>query len=443
MAVLYSSLQSALLPTLPMTAGKSFLPDELYSLPSPQHMRMANIVLVRDALTALQKIAAHHRNQFTIPVIGITGSNGKTIVKEWLYQLLNDDFNIVRSPKSYNSQIGVPLSVWQLNQTHTLGVFEAGISQPGEMDVLEKIIKPTIGVLTNIGEAHNAGFSSPDEKLFEKLKLFKNAELMIGPYDLLKEKEFQKTFTWGSQAEADLQLLAIEKSISKKKQQAIVSARLHHQPVSIAIPFTDEASIQNAVSCISILLQFGYDIDQINQRLSRLHAIDMRLHLMHGINNCNIINDSYSADLTSLHIALQFLNQQKTSQDRKLILSDFAEAGKSDEELYEAIVAAIRQNGIKKIIGIGEKLSTYLPLYAADMELNLYEHTDVFINTFRTSAFQNETILIKGARKFEFERIVRLFDQKVHQTVLEINLNAIVHNLKQYQKLLKKNKVAG
>lgn len=398
----------------------------------------ANIILAKNSLLALQTLATHHRQKFAVPVIGITGSNGKTIVKEWLFQLLNEDYSIVRSPKSYNSQIGVPLSVWQMNAQHTLAIFEAGISQPGEMEQLERIIRPTIGVLTNIGEAHNAGFISQEEKLAEKLKLFEHTELIIGPYELLEGKDFKKMITWGSQSEADLQLLAVEKTVQKKQQQAIITAKWQQQTVHVRIPFTDDASIQNAISCTCVLLQLGFEIEHINQRLSRLHPIDMRLHLMQGINNCNIINDSYSADLTSLHIALQFLQQQNTGQPRKIILSDFVETGKTDDELYEAIATIVKQNGISKLIGIGERIAACLPRYADGLELNLYTDTESFIKNFRTSFFQNETILIKGARKFEFERIVRLFEQKVHQTLLEINLNAIAHNLKQYQKLLKK-----
>lgn len=399
----------------------------------------ANVVLVEDSLAALQQLAIHHRNQFLLPVIGITGSNGKTIVKEWLYQLLQEDYKIVRSPKSFNSQVGVPLSVWQLSRQHTLGIFEAGISQPSEMDQLEKIIQPTIGVLTNIGEAHDAGFSSHEEKLNEKLRLFAHADTVIGPYELLINHGLKNTFTWGSQTEANLQLLAVEKETTRNGQRSIIAAKLNQQPINIAIPFVDEASIQNAISCTCVLLQLGYETGVINERLLKLHAIDMRLHFMHGINHCNIINDSYSADLTSLHMALHFLQQQNTGQVRKIILSDFIESGKTDDELYEEIAAVVKHDGIQKVIGIGERISAFYPKYVdAATELSLYPDTDSFIKSFRSSSFQNEIILIKGARKFEFERIVKLFEQKVHQTLLEINLNAIAHNLKQYQKLLKK-----
>lgn len=397
-----------------------------------------NIILVDNTLTALQKLAAFHRSQFSIPVIGITGSNGKTIVKEWLYQLLHEYYNIVRSPRSYNSQLGVPLSVWQMNNQHTLGVFEAGISEPGEMKNLEQIIKPTIGVLTNIGEAHDAGFSSLQQKKEEKLKLFVDSGKVIGAYPLLDNSGLFPTFTWGSAAEATLQLLTIERATTNS-QHTIVHAKLNGATVTINIPFSDEASIQNAVSCVCIMLYLNFEIDIINQRLAKLHAIDMRLHFMQGINNCAIINDSYSADLTSFHIALAFLQQQNTRQQRKVILSDFIETGKSDEELYDTIASDLKLNRVSNVIGIGEKISAFLPQYLDNgINLQLYPDTDAFIKNFRSSLFQSETILIKGARKFEFERIVRLFEQKVHQTLLEINLNAIAHNLKQYRKLLHK-----
>ncbi len=400
----------------------------------------SSIILVEDPLIALQKLARYHRHQFSIPIIGITGSNGKTIVKEWLYQLLNEDYNIIRSPKSYNSQIGVPLSVWQINSQHTLGIFEAGISQPGEMELLKYIVSPNIGVLTNIGEAHDSGFTSHQEKLFEKLKLFEGAEIIIGPYELLNNKPLTKIFTWGSQSEADLQLLAIEKNTNLQLQQAVVTAKWKQQSITLTIPFTDEASIQNAISCVCVLLHLEYSIADINERLTRLHSIDMRLHFMHGINNCSIINDSYSADLTSLHLALQFLKQQKTAQKRRVVLSDFVESGKSSTDLYEAIALALKQNEVKAVIAIGAKISTHLPKYIDPAtELLLFADTNSFIQNFRATSFYNEMILIKGARKFEFERIVSLFGQKVHQTVMDINLNAIAHNLKQYRKTLNNN----
>ncbi len=396
----------------------------------------ANIILVENTLKALQLLAAFHRSEFSIPVIGITGSNGKTIVKEWLYQLLQEDYNIVRSPRSYNSQLGVPLSVWQMNSSHTLGIFEAGISEIDEMQSLEEIIRPTIGLFTNIGEAHDAGFSSQEQKRHEKMKLFANTEAVIAPFHLINNAADKNLFTWGSASEAKLQLLTIEKS-GVNSQHTVVYAKLNHKNITIQIPFSDEASIQNAVSCVCVLFYLGYRIDVINQRLAKLHAIDMRLHFMQGLNNCVIINDSYSADLTSFHIALVFLQQQSKKQQRRVILSDFVESGKTNEELYEHIASDLKQTKVSGVVAIGENISNYLPKYIDEgIAIQVYPDTDSFIKSFRTSSFHNETILIKGARRFEFERIAKLFEQKVHQTLLEINLNAIAHNLKQYQKLL-------
>jgi alanine racemase len=398
----------------------------------------ANIIAGENTLKALQSLAAHHRSQFSLPVIGITGSNGKTIVKEWLYQLLHEDYNIVRSPRSYNSQLGVPLSVWQINRQHTLGIFEAGISEVGEMQNLEEIIKPEIGVLTNIGEAHDAGFSSSEQKKQEKLQLFAYSNVVIGPHQWLGDQA-KEAFAWGPATEAKLQVLTIERSLSNP-QHRVAFAKLKDQKLVLNIPFSDEASVQNALTCVCVLLYLNYDIETINSRLARLHAIDMRLHFMHGINNCAIINDSYSADLTSFHIALAFLKQQNTGQRRKVILSDFFESGKTDDELYETIAGDLKKNRVSEVIAIGDKISDFLPKYLPDtIAIETFPDTENFIKHFRSTAFHNETILIKGARKFEFERIAHLFEQKVHQTLLEINLNAIAHNLKQYRRLLHKN----
>lgn len=374
----------------------------------------ADFIVVADTLTALQQLAAWHRRQFNIPVIGITGSNGKTIVKEWLYQLLHDEYNIVRSPRSYNSQIGVPLSIWQMNEQHTLGIFEAGISQPGEMEKLEKIIQPTIGVLTNIGEAHSEGFDSSEQKEKEKKILFKNAE----------------------------QPTALEISgFDRYDTSTIIRAKdKRDEAISIKIPFVDDASIQNAITCWQVLLMLDYDNNVINERMARLLPVNMRLELKKGINHCSIINDSYSADLDSLEIALNFLVQQSGHSKKTVILSDFLQSALKDEELYNLILASLKKHRVSRLIGIGEKISSALnKIEAGDIaiRIELYASMDEFMKHFLSSQFREETILIKGARVFEFEKIVQLLEQKVHQTVLEINLNAIAHNLKVYQSYLK------
>lgn len=398
----------------------------------------SNIILVEEVLEALQKLAGFHRDHFLIPVIGITGSNGKTIVKEWLYQLMEEEYRIVRSPKSYNSQIGVPLSVWQMNAEHTLAIFEAGISAPGEMAVLGRIIVPSIGVLTNIGEAHSEGFLDNTHKLAEKLLLFSNCPVVIARNkDVGGKKELiEKTtevLTWGS-AENNTFILS---SIHKQKNKSVIHITYKSSVVSFQIPFTDEASIENAITCCCVMLTVGYSGETIKSKMAKLHAIDMRLQLKHSINDCMVINDSYSADITSLKIALDFQRQQSSGLKPVVILSEFAESSKKDDELYLEIAQLINNYEVRKVIAVGEKIIEQIEnKIASGISFQGYPSTDQFIQQFRSSQFYQEIILIKGARKFEFERIAKLFEKKLHQTVLEVNLNAIAHNLKQYQKLL-------
>jgi alanine racemase len=445
----------------PRRNGHNFIP-ELYSKGirnfivceqfKEEDLPDANILFVDDSLKALQKLAAFHRKQFKIPVIGITGSNGKTIVKEWLYQLLHENFNIVRSPKSYNSQIGVPFSVWEMNKLHTLGIFEAGISQTGEMDKLREMIQPTIGIITNIGEAHSEGFASIDQKVEEKMKLFNNAELVIYCSDewiidkaivLKNESVFQRTgkhpykiFSWGKIQKADLQIL----EINKQQSDTEITALYRNAEISIKIPFTDDAYIQNAITCWCVMLYLGVKDAVIAKRMKLLQPVNMRLELKKGINHCTLINDSYSADLNSLHIALDFLNQMGGAAKRTVILSDFFQTGMSDEELYERIADDLVQHKIDKVIGIGLNISKYFKIeedfVANRVKSEFYSSTDEFVSRFRFSDYRDEAILVKGARVFCFEQIIQLLESKVHQTELEINLNAVANNLQQYQNLL-------
>lgn len=420
------------------SAYKKGIRNFIVSEPPPNKFDGCNVIVVEDTLMALQKLAGFHRAHFSIPVIGITGSNGKTIVKEWLNHLLEEDYNIVRSPKSFNSQIGVPLSVWQMNAQHTLGIFEAGISTVGEMSHLEKIILPTIGVLTNIGEAHSEGFLDNAHKLTEKLILFKNCPLLITRNkDIGGKKELiDKTttvLTWGSAATNDFVLSSVQKQKAKTQIFLSYKSSLH----TIDVPFIDEASIENVVSCCCIMLALGYNQEIIRKRVATLHAIDMRLQLKHSINGCLVINDSYSADVTSLKIALDFQKQQSSGLERTVILSEFAESGKKNEELYFEIARLLNHYHIKKLIAIGEKMVEQIQnKLSPSILFQGFLSTDDFIKQFRISPFFQEIILIKGARKFEFERIAALFEKKLHQTVLEINLNALAHNLKEYQKIL-------
>jgi alanine racemase len=403
--------------------------------------REGNFILVDDTLVALQQLAKFHRAQFNIPVIGITGSNGKTIVKEWLYELLKDDYNIVRSPRSFNSQIGVPLSVWQMNQQHELAILEAGISEAGEMSALEEIIQPTIGIFTNLGEAHDAGFSSRKQKAEEKLKLLQNASVVVYRKETLQPffneqhlKEDVIVIDWSLENNARLSI-RLSKHLSHTTAKAIYKSKEY----SISIPFTDDASIENAIHCWCVMIHLGYTNEIINQRMQRLHPIDMRLQLKHAVNHCLLINDSYSADLTSLKIALGFLQQQSTSLRRTVILSDFY-GSENEEQLYYSIADLLIHYKIEKVVAIGESITHHLQnRLDGNIVLQTFASTDDFLFEFKSSSFLHEIILLKGARHFQFERIAAAFEEKVHQTVLEVNLNSLAHNLKEYQRVLKPN----
>jgi len=412
----------------------------------------SNFLLVEDVLSALHSLVAFHRKQFNIPVIGITGSNGKTIVKEWLYELLHTDYQIIRSPKSYNSQVGVPLSVWQMNETHTLAIFEAGISLPEEMEKLEKIIQPSIGVLTNIGEAHSEGFFTQQQKINEKLKLFLKSDVLIYGADNLdldlsvnqlieNQKDVIQTqlFSWCTHQKGLLEVY----EITKTNTQTIISAYDHRknraeltEQISITIPFTDDASIQNAITCWSVLLYLEIPTSVIEKRMLQLNSVEMRLELKQGINNCSVINDSYSADINSLTIALDFLLQQQQHPTRTLILSDILESGKSSAELYGAVAAILQQKSIQRFIGVGPEICKLQHLFKNIPQSFFFSSVADCLQQFYSIHFHNETILLKGARVFEFEQISHLLEEKLHQTVLEINLNAVTHNLKAYQQLL-------
>ncbi len=427
------------IPELYKKGVKNFVvTDKIYAETFPD----ANFIFTDDTLASLQQLAIYHRSQFNYPVIGITGSNGKTIAKEWLYQLLHGDHNIVRSPKSYNSQIGVPLSVWQMNEAHTLGIFEAGISEQGEMLRLEKIIRPTIGILTNIGEAHSEGFNDAEHKFREKISLFKNCKTIIGrEVDLEPGREVIEMMgddiqllTWGMSENCYF----IVESIEKNNGSTTILMKQGALECEFSIPFTDEASVENAITCCAVMLQMGVDPATIAVRMNKLHPVNMRLELKKGINHCTIINDSYSADLSSLEIALNFLDQQASGTKKTVILSDFLQSAMPDDELYTHVIKSLRNHDVDRLIAIGPKLSTQF-LFTGHKKIatEVYSSTGDYIQQFRSSQFKEETILVKGARAFEFEKIVALLEQKAHQTVLEINLNAIAHNLKEYQQLLK------
>ena len=397
----------------------------------------ANFLIVDDVLIALQTLAAHHRAQFDLEVIGITGSNGKTIVKEWLYQLMAADKNIVRNPKSYNSQIGVPLSVWQINEKNNLGIFEAGISTSKEMDKLEAIIKPSIGVLTHIGPAHDEGFENRDQKVTEKLALFKNCRLLVHNYEQLIDFKDDITakvcFTWSTKfRQADLYVFS-ETVIAKN---FYLRARFKNKDIECLIPFLDEASVENAIVCWATMLAMGYSAAEADKRIEHLNAVSMRLELKTGINDCSVIDDSYNSDVQSLEIALNFLNQQNQHDKKTVILSDIYQSGLQPDVLYKQVAGMVKLKGVNKFIGVGEALVKYQNYFDVD-EKHFFADTPALLTHLRSLNFKEETILIKGSRSFEFEGVSRALAQKAHETILEINLNALIGNLNFYRAKLK------
>lgn len=411
----------------------------------------ANFIKVTDTQEALQQIAIAHRKQFNIPVIGITGSNGKTIVKEWLYQLLASDHRTVRNPKSYNSQIGVPLSVWLMEPQHQLGIFEAGISQPGEMEKLERIVQPTIGVFTNIGEAHSEGFLNDRQKIKEKLMLFRHAKQLVYCKDyqelnqcIVEYARHIKTdtdnhglqlFTWSYKKDADL----VIKDTQKEAGKTTITALYQEQEVAIEIPFSDPASVENAINCWCVLLMMEVPQEEINLRMQKLTPVKMRLELKHGINDCTFINDTYNSDLTSLLIALEYLEQQKQHQQHTVILSDMLQIARPDGELYEEVAEILSKKHVQRFIGIGTALHKHKAAFRKHKRVRsiFFKSTDDFLKNFHLITFNNEAILLKGARSFAFERIGTLLEQKVHTTVMSINLSSLIHNLNVFRSKLK------
>ncbi len=402
----------------------------------------ASFIVCSNTLDALQKLAAYHRNKYTYPVVGITGSNGKTIVKEWLNQLLSGNFRIVRSPKSFNSQVGVPLSVLQMDENFQMGIFEAGISRVGEMDKLQPIINPEIGIFTNIGLPHQENFADIEQKVTEKLKLFKQVKQLIYCTDHSEvsnaiigniNKNTTQLFTWGHSGNTDVTIEQIDTDSKSSK----ISVTYQNTPLTFSIPFSDKASIENAMHCLCLMLILRLDYSTIGERMAKLIPVAMRLELKEGINNCSIINDSYNSDIGSLKIALDFLVQQKQHNNRILILSDIMQSGLKPETLYAEVVQLTHEKGINKIIGIGTEISRFGHLFSISKEF--YPDTTEFLQNFSRRQIGNSAILLKGSRNFHFERISTILEQKSHRTVLEVNINALVHNLNFYRSKLKPN----
>lgn len=398
----------------------------------------ANLWFVKDVVAALQRVAEQRRMQFDIPVVGITGSNGKTIVKDWIVQLLSIDHNIVASPKSYNSQIGVPLSVWQMTQENDFAVFEAGISEAGKMEALRNVIQPTIGVFTNIGQAHDENFLTRYQKIAEKLQLFTHCKVLIYCLDhkdihsVLSEKESLHElyrFTWGSSDENPIQLV----DTVVKDHSTILNVKFKQQSdYSIEIPFIDRASVENAMQCITLMFYLGYDGQDIAARCRNLSPVAMRLEMGEGINNSLLVNDGYSMDLNSLSIALDFVQHEHQHFHKTLIMSDILQSGLPEQELYSQVVSLIRQRGIDKLIGIGSALMRNSMLFDG-LTTYFYPTTEEFLQKHPFSDFQNETILLKGARVFCFENIAKVLQRKRHETIMEVNLDALVQNVNYYR----------
>lgn len=411
-------------------------------LPEWEQYKDANFLRVKNTLQALQSVSTFHRKRFDIPVIGITGSNGKTVTKEWLSQIIEPEKKVTRSPRSYNSQIGVPLSLWQLDENSEIGVFEAGISMPNEMAKLQKIISPTIGVFTNIGDAHQENFASMKQKCLEKLDLFINCDVIICEEDsgLLEEcMEIAcispKRFTWSKNKRNGSHLIL--ENIEQKENHSIITYSILEYHFSVELPFLDEASIENVTNAIAVALYLNIPIPVIQDRVKQLEPVAMRLDVRHGKNNNVIVNDAYNADINSLKIAISFLCQQSPEDAKKktLILSDILQSGFSDEALYKSVYDLAESANIEKIIGIGKQISKQKASFN-NIPNVFFDSTQDFIDSGIWNEMHGETILLKGSRSFGFERISELIEQKTHETVLDVNLDAIVHNYKFFKSSL-------
>ena len=418
----------------------------------------ANFLRVPNTLAALQRLAERHRDEFLsgvnggaerkVPIVGITGSNGKTMVKEWLYQLLLPSQKIVRSPRSYNSQIGVPLSVWLLNEQTEVGIFEAGISQPGEMSALRDIIQPTIGVLTSLGTAHQENFRSMEEKCMEKLELMHDTEAMVYCSDndivsrCIRRMQYKgEKIAW---SRYDEKVAFFIKEIATKESDTRITYVYQEEENSYTIPFIDEASIENAITCAAVALRLGLTPGQLADRMPLLEPVAMRLEVKEGQRGCVLINDSYNSDVNSLDIALDFMQrrcQQPMADGRHpkcktLILSDIYQSGTSAEALYTQVSELAVKRGVERFIGIGPELTAQADRIQVT-EKAFFTDVRHFLSSDIFAGLHDEIILLKGARSFGFDQITEQLEQKVHETILEVNLNAMVENLNHFRSFLK------
>ncbi len=413
---------------------------------SVESMKDANFLIVPSPLAALQRLAERHRDEFDIPIVGITGSNGKTMVKEWLYQVLLPSQKIVRSPKSYNSQIGVPLSVWLLNEQTEVGIFEAGISDPGEMMALRDIIQPTVGVFTSLGAAHQENFRSMEEKCMEKLELMHDTQAMIYCSDndivsrCIRRLRYKgEKIAWSL---CDEQVALFVKSVEGKT----ISYRYKGKDSAFDIPFSDEASIEDCITCAATALYLGVTPQQLAERMPTLEPVAMRLEVKEGQRGCILVNDSYNSDINSLDIALDFLNRRFDTANtqhptpntfkKTIVLSDMYQTGITPETLYAQVSDLCVKRGIQKFIGIGPELTAQADrIQISDKQF--FQDVPHFLSSDVFSSLRNELILLKGARRFGFDQITEQLEQKVHETILEVNLNAVVDNLNYYRSFLK------
>ena len=397
----------------------------------------ASFLKVPSPLAALQRLAERHRDEFDIPIVGITGSNGKTWVKEWLYQLLRTERTVTRSPRSYNSQIGVPLSVWLLNENSRIGLFEAGISQPGEMLALRDIIQPTIGVFTSLGMAHQENFRSLDEKCMEKLQLFHDAKVIVYPSDddtvsrCVRRSDFKgERIGWSRFSE--------KAPMFVRTEGRHISYIYKDVEGSYDIPFIDEASIENSITCAAVALYLGLTPEQIAANMANLEPIAMRLEVKEGRRGLTLINDSYNNDVNSLDIALDFMNRRPEQEGKckTLILSDIYQSGESPQELYAEVSELMQKRGIDRFIGIGPEITAQAAKIAVGHKW-FFDDVEQFLQSSLLRSMHNEIVLLKGARAFGFERITEQLEQKVHETILEVDLNAVVNNLNHFRSLLR------
>ena len=401
----------------------------------------ANFLQVSSSLAALQRLSERHRDEFNIPIVGITGSNGKTMVKEWLYQLLMPSMNVTRSPRSYNSQIGVPLSIWQLNENSRIGIFEAGISKVGEMAKLTDIIQPTIGVFTTLGMAHQENFLSLEDKCKEKMKLFRDCKVLVYPMDndvvfrVLRQSDYKGEILGWSMNDSAAQFYVQE--VTKNE----TSTHIHYiykeeTEGEYTIPFISEAAVENSITCAVTALHIGLTPEEIAERMPKLEQVAMRLEVKEGRNGCTLINDSYNSDLASLDIALDFMQRRPDHKGRRrtLILSDIDQTGLTDKEMAARLADMIGSRGIDKFIAVGPKLSAIGKLALPEtVETSSFADTDTFLDSDCFRSLHDEVILIKGARRFRFDRITEQLVEKVHETTLEVNLSAVVANLNWYR----------